>query len=390
MTKQKATKSTGSTKVATPKVATTKDATLSARALNRATLARQHLLARTPMGVEAMIDHLVGMQAQQPRPPYVGLWTRLTTFSREDLHTAVHDKRVLRVTFVRGTLHLITAADYHRVRSTIQPLLSRGMQSIVRDRAATTDLDRVVAMAERFFGKRAANFETFREEVAAAFPDADVRALAYGARLNVPLVQVPDQSTWGWSPDPEFTSATRWTGRSVHAEGAPLTDLVRRYLAAFGPATPGDFGVWSAAPGAKALFAAIRDELVTFRDERGRELFDLPEAPRPDEDTPAPIRLLPDFDNLVLAHDDRTRLMDDAHRAKILTKNLLVRATVLVDGRVAGMWKVERKAKVATFALTPFVKLTKQTLAEIEAEADALLRFVEPDAPTRAMRVDKD
>lgn len=364
--------------------------TLSTRALNRATLARQHLLTRAPMGVEAMIDHLVGMQAQQPRPPYVGLWTRLTKFSREDLHTAVHDKRVLRVTFVRGTLHLITASDYHRVRGTIQPLLSRGMQAIVRGRAATTDVEKVVEMAEKFFGKRAANFETFREEVAAAFPDADVRALAYGARLNVPLVQVPDHSTWGWSPDPEFTASRRWTGRAVHPEGASLTELVRRYLAAFGPATPGDFGVWSAAPGAKALFATMRDELVTFRDERGRELFDLPDAPRPDEDTPAPVRLIPDFDNLVLAHDDRTRLMDDAHRAMILTKNLLVRATVLVDGRVAAIWKVERKAKLATFALTPLVKFTKKTLAEIEAEGDTLLRFLEPDAPTRVMRVDAE
>jgi hypothetical protein len=163
-------------------------------------------------------------------------------------------------------------------------------------------------------------------------------------------------------------------------------ELVQRYLAAFGPASVQDAQAWSGLPRLKDVFEALRPELVTFRDERKRELFDLPDAPRPGSDVPAPIRFLPDFDNLVLAHDDRTRFIAPEHRSRIVTKNLLVRATFLVNGRVAGLWRVERRKATAILVLEPFAPLAKKTLAALEAEGDALLKFVEEDAAAREVR----
>jgi len=210
--------------------------------------------------------------------------------------------------------------------------------------------------------------------------------MAYAIRMHLPLVQVPTDDAWGFPAASDFALADDWLGKKIPTEEAPAHMLVRRYLAAFGPATPKDAQVWSGLQSLRAAFEELRPELVTFRDERKRELFDLPDAPRPDEDTPAPVRFLPEFDNLVLAHDDRTRVIADEHRPKVTLKNLQVRATFLVDGFVAGAWKVERKKKTATLVLEPFGKLTKKTLTELEREGEALLRFVEEDAEARDVR----
>jgi hypothetical protein len=361
---------------------------LTRRQLNRATLARQLLLAREPLPpitAVAAVERLAGLQAQVARPPFLGLWTRLAGFRRDDLREALERREVVRVTAMRGTLHLLSAGDYVALRGALQPGLTRGMQSILRDRTKALDLAVLLAEGRDFFGKPA-TFDALRDHLVARHPGGDERAMAYAIRLHLPLVQVPTGDRWSFPAAADFALADAWLGREVPAEPAPAHQLVRRYLAAFGPATPTDAQVWSGLQGLREVFEELRPGLVTFRDERKRELFDLPEAPRPPEETPTPVRFLPEFDNLVLAHDDRSRLMADEHRSRIVSKNLQVFATFLVDGTVAGTWKIERKKKAATLHLEPFAPLAKGTLAALEQEGDAMLRFAEEDAAVYEVR----
>ena len=362
---------------------------LTTRQLNRALLARQMLLAREEGTALAAVERLAGLQAQLARPPFVGLWTRLGGFRHGNLLDSLNRREVVRVTAMRGTLHLMTAAGYLGLRGTLQPMLSRGMQSILRERATALDLAVLEEEARAFFGGAPATFDALRNHLKSKFPEGDERAMAYAIRMHLPLVQVPEDTAWGFPAAADFAMAESWLGTKIPMEPEPAHALVRRYLAAFGPATPGDAQVWSGLQGLREVFESLRPELVTFRDGRKRELFDLPAAPRPSEDTSAPVRFLPEFDNLVLSHDDRTRVIADEHRPKVVLKNLQVRATFLVDGFVAGTWKIERKKKVAILILEPFGKLAKPVLAALEKEGDALLRFVEEDAETREVRTGK-
>ena len=359
---------------------------MSRRALNRATLARQMLLTREKTTAMHAVERLVGLQAQVARPPFVGLWTRVAAFTGADLLGPIHQRTVVRVTAMRATLHLMTSSDYRALRGALQPALTRSLLAITKSRNAAIDLDRLAALGRAFFARKAASFDELRDEVLKKYPKDDERAIAYAIRCSVPLAQVPDDSRWGFPAQADFILADSWLGRKVSVKDAPAHALVRRYLAAFGPATPADAQAWSALQGLREVFEEMRPELVTFSDERGRELFDLPGAPRPDEDTPAPIRLLPEFDNLVLAHNDRTRVIAAEHRPFLTTKNLQVPATFLVDGMVAGTWKIERTAKAATLVLAPFGQLSRRTRGEIEPEGEALLRFVEPEGVARAIR----
>jgi hypothetical protein len=358
---------------------------LSLRALNRATLARQYLLRREKTTVVRANEQLAGMQAQIARPPFVGLWSRVDGFDRTDLITALRNRTVVRGTAMRGTIHLMSARDFVALRGAIQPVLTRGMQAGLDKRAADLDLSAVIADARRFF-VTPATFEAFRTYLEGRDHGGDVRALAYAVRMSLPLVQVPGDHPWGFTAAADFASAERWLKTKISTRPAPPRELVRRYLAAFGPATPADAQVWSGLQGLREVFEAMRPGLATFRDERGRELFDLPDAPRPDEDTAAPIRFVPEYDNLLLAHADRTRVLADEHRSRITLKNLVVQAAFLVDGVVAGLWKVERTARTAVLSLEPFVRLPKETKRALEEEGDTLLRFVEPDAPARLVK----
>lgn len=359
---------------------------LTTRQLNRATLARQMLLSREKTTALDAVERLAGLQAQLARPPFVGLWTRLEGFQRKDLLEPLRGHEIIRATAMRGTLHLMSAADYLALRGALQPMLIRGMQSILKERAQGLDMDALEAEARAFFGGKPATFDALRNHLKAKHPQADERAMAYAIRMHLPLVQVPADDPWGFPAAADFALADSWLGRKVPKGEAPAHTLVRRYLAAFGPATPRDAQVWSGLQALRAAFEELRPELVTFRDERKRELFDLPDAPRPEEDSPAPVQFLPEFDNLVLAHDDRSRVIADEHRPRVTLKNLQVRATFLVDGFVAGTWKIERKRKTAALVLEPFGKLARKTVAELEREGDALLRFVEEDAEVREVR----
>ena len=364
------------------------DDVLTTRDLNRATLARQMLLERAAVPVAEGIERLVGLQAQAAMAPYVGLWTRLDGFDRDDLAAAIEDRTVVKATLMRGTLHLVTAADLAWLRPSIQPALTAGWESIAGRRSnegEAFDLEEVLAAGRSFVADEPRTFAEISAMLTELHPKADVGAMRYGIRTHVPLVQVPTDTRWSYPGRPRFTLAETWLGAPVPDEPDPGR-LVTRYLAAFGPATVADMLAWSGQDMSGAV-EAVRSDLVSFRDEKGRELLDLPDAPRPGGDADAPERFLPEYDNLLLSHKVRTRVLADEHRSQVYLPGLRVRATFLVDGFVAGGWKVEKSKRVATLTLEPFGPLGERSRKALEAEAEALVRFVEPAAKAHAVAV---
>jgi hypothetical protein len=366
--------------------ASTSAPTISTRALNRALLARQLLLARQSLPATDAVSRVGGLQAQLARPPFVGLWTRLRAFERAQLLAPVRGREIVRATAMRGTIHLMTAADYCAHRGALQPTFDRGLRSVGKSWVDTTDLAALDAQARAYFGGAPATFEALRDHLAATDDRGNIRLCGYAVRMRLPLVQVPTDAPWGWPAAAEFALAEAWFGHPVRLESGDARALVRHYLAAFGPATPADAQAWSGIAGLRATFDTLRDELMSFRDERGRELFDLPDAPRPDADAEAPVRLLPEFDTAILGHADRSRIVPDAYRSRLVTKNLFVPATILVDGFVVGSWTAASTRKTATLTITPFAKVAKRTRTELEAEAEALLAFTEPEAGKAEVR----
>ena len=359
-------------------------ATLTLEELNRATLARQMLLSRQKATPLQAIERLAGLQAQLARPPFVGLWSRLAGFRADDLKRLLERREVVRATLMRCTLHLVSTRDYLELRPALQPVLSGAMAAVFKDRAKAFDLDRVIATARACLETEPQTFEALRGRLGAAYPKADVRALGYAVRTHLPLVQVPAEATWGYPGAAAFAVAESWIGKRVAKSGSP-GPLVMRYLAAFGPATPRDAQAWSGLEGLSETFEQLRPRLQVFLDERGRELFDLPKAPRPPTDAPVPVRFLPDYDNLLLAHADRTRVIADAHRRRVATANLRILPTFLVDGRVAGTWTVQRSRSAAALVVEPFDGVSRQARTDLTAEGKELLRFAEGDA--RSMEV---
>lgn len=360
-------------------------ATMTQRQLNRATLARQLLLAREGISAVEAVERLCGMQAQEPGPPFMGLWTRLDGFRRNDLHAALHGREVVRATLMRATLHLMSARDYATYRTALQPVMSQATR-VLGDRAEGLDLEKLLPVARTLLEEEPRTFNEIRELLLERFPHVNDRALGYAVRTNLPLVMVPTGDRWGFPSVAKFTLADTWLSEPLREDSSPQA-LVLRYLAAFGPATVADVQTWSGLRGIKNVVAGLRPQLRVFKDEFGKELFDLPDAPRPDEDVPAPPRFLPEFEPLVLSHADRTRVLADSHRGLVVTKNLRVRATFLWDGFVRGTWDLERKRGIATLRLRPFESLPMDAVNALCDEGEALLRFVEPEATTLQVEV---
>lgn len=360
---------------------------LTCRQLNRATLARQMLLAREEISAVEAVERLGGVQAQEAKPPFIGLWTRVAGFQREELHRALQERAVVRATLMRATLHLMSAGDFVAFRPALQPVMAQALR-VLGARGEGLDLDQVLPVARGLLGERPLTFEELRPLLVEAFPQVNDRALGYAVRTHLPLVMVPTQDRWGFPAAAQFTLAESWLDAPLSDDPGATEALVLRYLAAFGPVTATDVQTWSGLQGMKRVLDGLRPNLSVFKDERGRELFDLPDAPRPHADTPAPPRFLPEFDNLVLSHADRTRVLAEEHRGLVVTKNFRVRATFLWDGFVAGTWQVERKRQAATLRMTPFGSLPEGAADALAAEGDTLLRFVEEDASSFAVDVE--
>lgn len=365
------------------------DRTLTLRELNRATLERQMLLARSDTEIPAAIERLVGLQAQAPSAPFVGLWTRLPGFSRADLTALLDVHDVVKAAWVRGTLHLITADDYRRLRPTLQPMLTAGWVDITKRRGPTIDVDAVVAAAREYFAEAPRTFAELSAWLPERFPGDDVGSLRHAVRMHLPIVQVPVASGWNFPSKPQFALADSWLGAEVATSGGDgMAALVRRYLAAFGPASVTDLQTWSGFKGLKDVVEELRPDLAVYRDEQRTELFDLPDLSLPDSDTHAPPRFLPEYDNILLSHRKRTRVVADEHRKQVYLPALRVAATFLADGFVAGTWAVEAARGAATLVIRPFDKLAKADEKALVAEGESLVRFVSPEAKSHAVRVD--
>ena len=363
----------------------TPERTLTQRELNRALLARQLLLERRELGALEAIERVAGLQSQAPAPPFVGLWARLDGFHESELQRLIDERQVVRATMMRHTIHFVGAGDYGWLRQTIQPALEANFGAQTGKRLAGVDLGPFLGAARSAFAERPLTFAEVKELIRSLDPGCDVDAIAYGVRTHLRLAGVPNGSRWRFGGRAPFALAEDWLGQPLPAGGDPA-EMIRRYLAAFGPATPADATAWSGVGGLRAMFEQLRSELRVFRDEGGRELFDLLAAPLPDGETPAPVRFLPAFDNTLLGHRDRTRVIADAHRPRVYLTAGRMLGTLLLDGFAAATWKVERTRGEAMVAIDPFRKISKAERKAIEPEAEALLAFAEPDARRAGVR----
>ncbi|MFJ6568673.1 winged helix DNA-binding domain-containing protein [Streptomyces sp. NPDC091292] len=357
---------------------------LDRRSLNRATLARQLLLDRADLPVLDAVAHLCGLQAQEPQEPFIGLWSRLRAFDPAALSELLTGRRVVRTHLMRRTVHLLTADDTLAWRSRHEAMLRQRVVGTYRGELEGLDFDAIGAagLAVMADGEPRTMSELVRlltehrpPTTGRPAPHAPGRR-ALGELLIpalLPVAQIPPRGLWRTKAGVRNVLLSSWLGRKPDPLPLDGSDpvgqvLVRRYLAAFGPAASADLRAWSGIAGLPAAVAAVRDELVTFRDERGRELFDLPDAPRPDPETPAPVRFLPAFDNAILGYQDRSRIVDDEHRGLSVAGE----RAVLVDGRAAATWTVD----TATVVVTPLRPLTRAERAAVTEEGRAMAAFL--------------
>lgn len=357
---------------------------LDTRALNRATLARQLLLDRADLPVLDAVAHLCGLQAQEPQEPFVGLWSRLRAFDPAALSGLLTGRAVVRTHLMRRTVHLLTADDVVAWRARHDPMLRQRVLGTYRDELAGIDLDELAAAGRAVLADgEPRSMSELARAVADRWPAPGPRPLGeLLVAALLPMVQLPPRGLWRTKGRVRNALISSWLGREVDPpapDGDPVGQvLVRRYLAAFGPAATADLRAWSGLAGLPAAVAATREELVSFRDERGRELLDLPGAPRPDPDTPAPIRFLPAFDNAILGYHDRTRVIDDAHRGL----SVAGARVVLVDGRVAATWDVD----AGTVTVTPLCRFTRADRSAVAEEAGTLASFLS-DGESHGVRI---
>ncbi|MFI6479407.1 winged helix DNA-binding domain-containing protein [Nonomuraea sp. NPDC050663] len=337
------------------------------RALNRATLERQHLVRRSTLSALEMVEHLAGLQAQTPHTWYTGLWNRIEGFRAEEAAHLLEQRQVVRIALQRSTIHLVTADDCLAMRPLLEPPTGRMTRSTFGKRVAGVDLTELEAVGRALVEERPMTFAELGRALAEHWPSADPHALGQHVRWLVPLVQVPPRGVWGKSGPIAHTSAESWIGREVE----PMTpaELIRRYLAAFGPATVKDVQTWSG-------LTRLREVVATMDLKRHGDLYDLPDAPLPDPETPVPVRLMYDFDNLFLSHADRTRFITPKAlevSGAFVKANVMWRL-ILVDGFTAGDWTLDK----GTLTIHQWEPFADDDLEAAIVEARKLLAFLAP------------
>ncbi|MEV7193783.1 winged helix DNA-binding domain-containing protein [Streptomyces sp. NPDC093510] len=356
---------------------------LGVRDLNRATLERQLLLRRADdLSVKDAVAHLVGLQAQNVKPPYYALAARLEHFDPAELSALLEARELVRIVTLRSTIHLHTADDARALRPLVQDAREREL-STFRKGLAGVDLAELAGIAREAVEAEPRTMRQLREVLLVRWPDADPQSLAVAARCTLPLVQVTPRGLWRRSGQVALTTLNQWLdddpGHSSadargDAEAASLDTAVLRYLAAFGPASVKDMQTWARLTRLRELFERLRPRLRTFRDENGVELFDLPDAPRPDAGTPAPPRFLPEYDNLLLSHADRARVVPAEYKGRTWKGNVS-HCVFLLDGFLAGVWRLEEDARSGTAVLTiePFGRPGRAAREELVREAERML-----------------
>lgn len=347
---------------------------LSPRALNRATLQRQLLLAPSTLAPVAAVERLAGLHHQTPNAPYWALWTRLSHFDPAHLTRLMHGRRLLRCAAMRGTLHLLSARDLLSWRPRVQHVLMRALVASHGRFLEGLDLAALGRAARELACAEPLTMGQIGERLAARWPGHDRNALGVAARCAEPLLHVPPAGTWDCFTNAWLLPADVWLDEPLGRETAP-DPMILRYLAAFGPAAAPDIGAWSGLTSLKEPLERLAPQLRRYHDDQGRVLYDLRRARLPDPGTPAPVRLIGEFDNLVLAHTDRSVIVDPAHRARVITVNGLVQPCVLIDGRVQGTWKIERGRASATLGVSPFRRLNDDEKRDVAAQAERALAF---------------
>ncbi|MGH2662494.1 MAG: winged helix DNA-binding domain-containing protein [Actinomycetota bacterium] len=359
--------------------------TLSVRALNRALLERQLLLRRWRLSAAETIEGLVGMQAQEPGDPYVGLWTRLEGFRPEELADLLTNREAVRISFLRGTIHLVTARDCLALRPLAQALHERDWAGSRFGRSlAGIDMKALVVAGREALEEQPLSASQLGKLLAERWPERDPFSLSLAIRYLVPLVQVPPRGVWGRTGRAAWTTVEAWLGKSLDPRSS-LERMALRYLAAYGPASVADMRNWSSITGLREVFEGLRPRLRTFRDEAGRELFDLPDAPLPDLDTPAPPRFMPVYDNAFLGHADRSRIVIEEFRQRFNTGEL--GSGVLIDGFGRAGWKIVRSGDTATLVVQHFGKLRTVERAALTEEGGKLLTFMAGDAKRHNVKI---
>jgi hypothetical protein len=323
------------------------------------------------------------MQAQEPIDPYVGLWTRISGFDPQELSALIEARRAVRGSTLRTTLHLMTARDFLRLRPVLQDVLERAWRSspFAKDLVGL-DLAEVIAAGRERVEEEPLTTAQLAKMLAERWPDRTANSLAYASRFLLPLVQVPPRGLWGQKAAPKATTAPVWLGRELGTDTAP-DEAVLRYLTAFGPATVSDVRTWSWLTGLRAVVERLRPRLRTFRDDAGRELFDVEDGLLVDPEVPAPIRFLPQYDNIFLSHDDRSRILFE----RVTVPDLVWRGGVLIDGFIAGAWRIRREKRAATMTIELLHPPSPAWGLELEEEAARLIAFLAADADTRDVRV---
>ena len=359
---------------------------LTRRALGRATLARQLLLERATLTPLDAVHHLVGLQAQVPRDPYLALWSRLAGFDPDETGRLVESRALVRTVVMRATIHLVTADDCLLLRPLFQPVLEGELRRH-RDHAPRlrdVDLAPVLTRAAALLAEEPRPPAALGRALEAEFPSLDGAAMAYAARNFLALVQVPPRGVWRRRGQVSVTTAVSWLGRPL-ATAPAVEDAVERYLAAFGPARPADLATWSRLTGFREILDGMGARVRSLRDDQGRELFDVPDAPLPDEDAPAPVRFLPEYDNAVLSHADRSRYTPDD--IAVLATDGPVHGTALVDGSLAATWSTLAEDDRVTMTVRHLARLRPHERDEVAAEGERALRFLEPDAAAVDVRL---
>jgi hypothetical protein len=356
-------------------------ARLDRRTLNRTFLARQLLLERADLRVAEAVEHLVGVQAQSPQAPYVGLWSRLAGFDPDDLSRLLVERRAVRIVLMRSTIHLVTARDCLRLRPLVQPVSERSLRGNYGRQLAGMDLAALAEAGRELLNEEPRTMSELEPLLAERWPDRDPHALAMAVRALVPLVQVPPRGLWRQSGPAAHTLAKSWVGRSL-ATRPSVERMFLRYLAAFGPASVRDAQTWSGLTRLGEVADRLRPKLRTYRDENGVELFNVPEGQLADADAPAPVRFLPEYDNALLSHADRSRIGRRNDVRRVFTKGAL-----LFDGFLAGRWDVKEARGRAELNLELFRRVAKAEQGALTEEGERLLALVAGDLETRDIRL---
>ncbi len=363
---------------------------LSQRQLNRALLERQGLLARSAAPAGDVIEQLVGMQAQVPSNPYVALWSRVEGFDPDELSRLVARREAVRAVVMRGTIHLLTKSDVRVLQPLTAPVLAQSFKSPFLASLGGADLDAVVTGGRELLEREGPLTRAqIGERLAPHWPEALPASLGQAVAHHLPLIQVPPRGEWKRSHQATLGLIESEVGVSLEPEPS-IDEVVLRYLRAFGPASSADVRIWSRITGLRKVIDRLRPDLRTFTDERGRELLDVPDGAFADPEAPAPPRFLPEYDNVLLGHEDRSRVLAGLGPGLPFPTGRWI-GTLLVDGFFRAYWNVVEKDDVATLTVdrfTPQEGDPPDTLGAIAEEAEGLLELIAPDVAERRVELD--